>query len=123
VRDVVPPIFLFSDDVESFESVELMLRHVEPWDVSDEMRAFDSVGRRLKLRAEGVVRTRRTVGGGRTLLDWTRSDQVAAAELATLLREYVLAVGHEQPGLSRADLDAAPLSQLVAFVAPRTRVR
>ena len=113
-NDYAPPIFLFDEDVAAFDSIDSMVRYIEPWDVTDEMRAYDSTGRRLQVRASGVQRTRWTVGGGRTWIDFEASGDLAADELAELLRAYVARVGAERMGVQPAA--TLPLDELVAVV-------
>jgi hypothetical protein len=40
--EVVPPLFVFCDDVYSFDSVEAMVRYIEPIDMAEATGAFDS---------------------------------------------------------------------------------
>lgn len=117
-----PTDLLVLGDLESFDSVDAMLTYVEPWDVCDDMKAFDALGPRLTLRAEGVVRGWSSVGGGKTLLADPAAGEVASAELAALLYGYVRAIGPDQFGGAGAELETAPLADLVVMVAPRTRV-
>ena len=117
--DLVPPFFVFSDDVESFDSVGALLQYVEPWDVTSVSAVFDSAGRRLKLRADGVVRTRRTVGDGWTSVDRQGSPPPDGAALTAQLREHALRT-ERTPGVP-ADVARMALPELVALVHPRTR--
>lgn len=113
-------MFLFSDDLESFGSVDAMLRYVEPWDVGEDMQAFDARGHRLKLRADGVVHGKWTVGSGTTLLDEARSGEPASEEMARLLRNYAVRLGCERFGVTEGYIEGASLAELVAMVAPFT---
>jgi hypothetical protein len=109
----VPPIFLVDDDVISFDSIEHMVRFIEPCDVSDDVRAFDAAGRRLVLRASGVRRTRWTVGGGESSVDFEASGEVAADELADGLRNYLCRLA-DRTRMQQAEVETAPLHVLVA---------
>lgn len=120
--DYVPPIFLVDDDVISFDSIEDMVRWVEPCDVADDDRAFDADGRRLMLRASGVRRTRWTVGGGETWVDFEASGEVAPDELADLLRGYVRRLA-DRARMTEAEIATAPLHVLVAVASYWSRVR
>ena len=127
MSDYVPPIFLVSDDVRSFDSIELMVRCVEPWDVTEDVRAFDSTGRRLRIRGTGVRRTRWTVGGGETWVDFDASGEPAADELADVLRDYVdrlvKHLGEERVGLSATAAATLRLDQLVPAISRWTHTR
>ena len=123
VEQFTAPLFHFSDDLVSFDSVELMLRYVEPWDVSDSDQAFDATGRRIVLSGEDVKRRRSWVSGGSTVVDRGRSGALALEERDALLRRYVANVGSERLGVELADLESVPLDRLVATVHPFTRVR
>ncbi len=109
----VPTVFVVDDGVCSFGSVEAMLRYFEPWDVTEQTRVFDSNGRRIVVRAEGVQRTRFTVGGGVVKVDVESSGADESFQLLAALRSYVLSVGPERSGVSAAEADAADLGRLV----------
>lgn len=116
--EVTPPIFVADrGDLDVFPSVGEALAYVEPWDVTDTLQAFDAVGRRLKIAAEGVKRTRWSVGGGTTLLDERNSGDLAPDVLAAILRDYIDKVGPARLGWDRERLDAASLGDLVFAVA------
>lgn len=117
--DYLPPFFAFGDEVESFDSVGALLRYVEPWDVTADLAVFDSTGRRMKVRAEGVVRTRRTVGGGWNLIDRQAPTAPDGAALTARLQDYVDRLA---PTAATAHgVGSMVLPGLVAFVHRRTR--
>ena len=109
----VPPLFVSDPDVDAFESIEKLVAYVEPWDVTESMRAFDAHGRRVVVRSEGVVRTRFSVGGGRTFVDLDESGAEAAEELALVLRNYLSAIGLDRQGWTNEQLHNASLAELV----------
>lgn len=112
-----PPIFVSDKgDLTVHRSVESALRYVEPWDVSESLVAFDADGHRLRIRAEGVKRTRFSVGGGETVLDEAQSGQPDAAGLKALLRDYITRVGAEELGVDSEWMAAADLPDLVTAV-------
>lgn len=115
-----PPIFVFADDLESFDSVEAVERYVEPWDVDGVVDAYDSLGQRLRLTAEGVVRTRRTVGEGTTSLHLDPSVDADPLALAASLREYVLRNDPSRYGLTEDEVRSAGLLDLIEAVHPLT---
>ncbi|MEM9041439.1 MAG: hypothetical protein AAGD33_16200 [Actinomycetota bacterium] len=123
VEQFTAPLFHFSDDLVSFDSVELMLRYVEPWDVSDSDQAFDAAGRRIVLSGRDVKRRRFWVSGGSTVVDLGRSGAPAPDELEGLLRRYIANVGSERLGVELVDLESVLLDRLVATVHPFTRVQ
>lgn len=106
-----PPIFVFDDTVDAFPSVEAMTQYVEPWDVAETTKAFDSTGRVVALRSEGVVRTRWTVGdrNARTFVDEAASGEPQPNELAALLRDHLEGLGSE----------SSPLAELVSVAVAR----
>jgi hypothetical protein len=113
-----PPIFVAdSGDLDVFRSVGEALAYVEPWDVSATLQVFDASGRRLKIVAEGVKRTRRTVSGGSTLLDEGAPVERAPSALAAVLRDYIGSVGPVRFGWDHERLAAASLEDLVSAVA------
>lgn len=121
--DYVPPIFLVDDDdVSSFDSIEDMVRFVEPCDVTDHDRVFDAAGRRLVLRASGVRRTRWTVGGGETSVDFEASGEAAAEELCVHLRKYVRRLA-DRARMTESEIGTAPLNVLVAVASYWSHVR
>jgi hypothetical protein len=112
--DLVGPFFLFDrGEVDVLGSIEEVLGFVEPWDVTDSLEVFDSRGVRIGLRAEGVQRTKFTVGGGRTELDpsspWPSDPDV----LAGRLRAFAQAVGPER---LQCDVETSTLDDLVRVV-------
>jgi len=118
VVEPLPPIFVADrGDLDVFRSVEDMLAYVEPWDVSESLQVFDAHGQRLALKAEGVKRTRFTVGGGRTLLDRGTPEEHVPEVLAAILRDYVRQVGTSHFGWDDEDLRTASLEDLVSAVA------
>jgi hypothetical protein len=120
---ITPPVFFVSDDVCSFDSLDALLGYVEPWDVDASSGTFDALGRRVVLRAEGVARTRRTVGGGGTGIDQPASGGDASAELATALRDYLKRLGAERNDVAAEQLEGAPLSTLVSLAHRWSRCR
>lgn len=114
------PFFYYSDDLLSFDSIELMLRYVEPVDVGADDLAFDSHGRRIVLRGVGVERNRFWVGGGNTMIDVDASGELVPGELVRVLLDYVRSVGPERFGLATIELNSIPLDILVAAVASLT---
>lgn len=80
-----PPIIVFSDDLDTFPSVEAMLAYVEPIDASGVRAVFDAEGHRLAIRTEGVKSQGRWVGGGRVWVEQESSSAVVA-ELDSMLR-------------------------------------
>ena len=118
VIEITPPIFVADKgDLDVFTSIGEALAYVEPWDVTDDLQAFDASGRRLKIAAEGVIRTRRSVGGGTTLLDERHSGDPAPDVLAAILRDYMEAVGPARFGWDHEQVHAASLGDLVSAVA------
>lgn len=118
---IVAPIFVFGDDLTSFDSVETATRYIEPWDADDVTEAFDATGRPVLVIGEGVVRTRRTVSGGRTVIAIDRSAEPEPAALATALRRYVERTGAQRFGLAEPELATVPLDLLVRAVHAQTR--
>ena len=59
-----PPIIVFADVLYAFGSVAEMLQYIEPLDAGEVRAVFDSEGRRLVLRTEGVTTKGFWVGGG-----------------------------------------------------------
>ena len=117
IGDFDPPFFHFSDDLIVFDMLEDMIHFIEPCDVDDGDRVFDSQGRRVVLRAEGVERTRWTVGGGTTMFDAAASGASAPDDLAERLRDHARAVGLDRLGLASDRLDQLDLAALVEAVA------
>lgn len=114
------PFFYCSDDLLSFDSMERMLRYVEPVDVRADDLAFDSRGRRIVLRGIGVERSRFSVGGGYTMIDLDASGELAPGDLVRVLSDYVRSVGPERFGLAGIELTSMPLDNLVSAVASIT---
>lgn len=118
---LVAPLFYFTDDVVSFDSLEALLAYVEPWDVLPTDRGFDAEGRRVALSGGDVVRRRFSVGGGQTALEVDQSGQLAAGEFEALLMSYIRSdagVDLDEPANWKLPLDA-----LVAAVNQRTSQR
>ncbi len=116
--EITPPIFVADKgDLDVFSTVGEALAYVEPWDVTDDLQAFDARGRRLKIAAEGVKRTRRSVGGGTTLLDERNSGDPAPDALAAILRDYIEQVGPARFGWEHDQVHEASLGDLVSTVA------
>lgn len=115
--DLDPPFFHFSDDLVVFDTLEEMTQYIEPWDVHDSDRAFDSRGRRVGLRSEGVERTRWSVSGGETKFDANSSGDRAPDELAARLRDYARVVGPDRLSLPSDRLEQLDLATLVEAVA------
>ena len=122
-NEFVAPFFYRSDDLMSFDSIEGMRQYVEPCDVEEDDRGFDSLGRRIVLRGVGVVRTRFSVGGGNTVFDAEASGEVAVDDFVEMLIEYVRRVGADRVGFAIVELTSVPLADLVAAVATFTATR
>ncbi len=120
---IEPPIFVFADDLSSFDSVDDATAYIEPWDVAEVTEAFDGVGRRLIVTADGVERTRHTVGGGTTTIVVDPTAGADPSPLGRLLRSYLAEIDLEGFGLTDLDLRTAPLAELVEAVHPLTITR
>ncbi len=107
---VVPPLFVLSDDLCSFASVDVMVKYIEPIDATDIRVAFDSEGRRLHLATEDVKTTGRWIGGGRIWLE-SVGPESDSESLDTMLREYL---GHRYTNEALASLDHAALVDAAA---------
>jgi hypothetical protein len=118
--EIVPPVFVCSDDgtLDSFDSVDRMIGYVEPVDVAEVAGAFDSTGRRLVLRAEGME------GGkfGTSFLDYAASGENAADELRAHLRDYVGRLA-DRARMTESEIETAPLHVLAAVASYWSRVR
>lgn len=118
VIEITPPIFIADKgDLDVFPSLGDALAYVEPWDVTDDLEAFDASGRRLRIASEGVKRTRRSVGGGTTLLDERNSGDPAPDVLVAILRDYIERVGPARFGWTHEQVQGASLGHLVSAVA------
>ena len=117
------PIFVFADDLRSFDSVDGATAYIEPWDVAEVTEAFDAVGGRLIVTADGVDRTRHTVGGGRTSISRHPTAEADPSALATLLWGYLSKVDLDQSGFNPIEERAAPLAELVQAVHRLTSTR
>lgn len=119
--DFVAPLFYFSDDVQSFDSMEALLGFVEPWDVELTDRGFDARGCRVVLSGGAVVRRRFSVGGGETVLNEARSGDVAADELEGLLEQLIRSGPSHRFNVDSRTARELPLGELVAAVHPVIR--
>lgn len=95
MEPVTPPIIVFSDDLDTFPSVEAMLAYIEPIDACDMRAVFDAEGRRLAIRTEGLKSQGRWVGGGRVWVEHESSsadvgelDSMLRSELSSRFREF-----------------------------------
>ena len=86
-----------------------MVGYVEPVDVAEVVGAFDSTGRRLALKAEGMERGK----FGTTFVDYSASDDSAVDELCSHLRDYLGRLAH-RTRLQESELATAPLHVLIA---------
>jgi hypothetical protein len=109
--EVVPPVFVCSSDgdVSSFDSVDRMVGYIEPVDVAEVVGAFDSNGRRLALRAEGMERRK----FGTTFVDYSESGDSAGEELCSHLRDYLGRLA-DRTRMQQSEVATAPLHVLVA---------
>lgn len=99
--DVTAPLFVFGDDLDVFDSLDALAQYVEPIDViQGDLRAYDSKGRRVAVRAEGVHTGRFTVGGGRTIAELSQPPVDEPEALASALRGYVASVGPHRFGVT-----------------------
>lgn len=98
--------------VQEHAAIAELVAYVEPWDVDGVIGAYDALGRPIRLHADGVVRTRWTVGGDRTRHTFAPGED-RSAELARTLSTYLEHVGAERTGMTKRELDAAPLATLV----------
>lgn len=113
-----PPIFVADrGDLTVHRSVQDALNYVEPWDVSESLEAFDADGHRLKIIAEGVKRTRRSVSGGTTRLDERAPGAAEPGALRAILKDYIKRVGPGRFGWNDQRLTTASLADLVSAVA------
>lgn len=117
------PIFVFSDDVESFDSLDAMLRYVEPIDVDGRLRVFDAHGREVVVQAVDVKRSGLAVGGGRLEIVGSISTAESAEQFNSLLRKHAWALKRHLGIRWTSDVDIAEeaLSTLVDAVHPWTR--
>lgn len=90
-----PPIIVFSDDLDTFASVEAMLLYFEPIDARGVRAVYDAEGHRLVIRTDGVKSEGRWVGGGRAWVEQESSAAVVGAldamlrsELSSRFREF-----------------------------------
>jgi hypothetical protein len=106
--DIQPPVFVIEGgDVSVYESLEDATNGLEGVDVADGIYTlFDSVGKRIRLRADGVRRGRFVVDIGTVSVDAIEESSEGPAELHRALREYARRLG-------RTDLDSADLHRLV----------
>jgi hypothetical protein len=115
------PFFVVSDDLDSFDTIPELVAYIEPWDVEQVTAAFDSSGQRLHLRAEDVERTQSTVGGGRTILDTSRTSDNGAGEFRDVLSQHAERLGSAKIGIPVDGLEQASLLDLVLAVHRWTR--
>lgn len=112
------PVFLFFDgDLEIVVDIDSLIRAVEPWDVSEALEIFDVSGAIIRIHAEGVRRTRFTVGGGEVVFDGVEQRSDAAVRFRELLLDYIAAVKPRRFELEAADLEHLQLRQLAERVA------
>jgi len=114
VADIQPPVFVVDGgDVSVHDSLEEATRSLEGVDVADGIYTlFDSVGKRIRLRAEGVRRGRFVVDIGTVHVAAIEESSDGPAELRRALRQYARRLG-------RTDLDSADLDRLVEAVSRR----
>jgi hypothetical protein len=99
----LPVIVLEGGDVSLHPSLADATGSLEGVDVAERVyRVFDSAGRRIVLRAEGVHRGRFTVEVGTVHVERIESSPAGIAELRGALIEYLTANG--RTGLGAADL-------------------
>jgi hypothetical protein len=103
-RDVLPPVFVLEGgDVSLHNSLADAIGSLEGVDVAHEIyRLFDSQGRRIRLRAEGVQEGRFFVNVGTVHIDSVERMPAGAPELREALVAYLQHQGSE--GLDTADL-------------------
>lgn len=88
---ILPPIFVFWDELLTFESVEAAERWLEPWCCEEEIRAYDSDGVALHIHPENPLH-----GGVRiSILDPLANK----AEMVALIRERLLGIAEARPDL------------------------
>lgn len=104
-------------DISVHSSIDDALAYVEPWDVNPSLRVFDSRGTCFRFREEGVIRTKRTVAGGQTLLDEPFPGDERPGELVEILREWISQVGPQRFGLSEDAAGRGEFADLVNAVA------
>ena len=109
-----PPIFIHdSGELTAYRSIEEALNDVEPWDVSESLEVFDAEGHRIIIRAEGVKRTKFTVGNGTTSFDDDSSGEHQPEILDAILRRYIDQVGASRVGLDGEQFAVSQLRDLV----------
>ena len=111
LADVQPPVFVIDGhDVSLHDSLTDAIHALEGVDVADGIyRLFDSQGRRVFLRAEGVRRGRFVVDIGTVHLDSVESTPTGATEL----REALVA---RLQSLGREDVATADLATLISAI-------
>ena len=95
-RRYQPPVIIIAEgnDVALYSSLEDAESKLEGIDVDDGVYVgFDSAGRALALRAEGVRRSRRWVDIGTVHISVAQDVATHQEELSALLRSYLDAVG------------------------------
>lgn len=101
-----PPIFVYDlGDLTVHRSVQDALSYVEPWCVTETLEASDADGHRIKIKAEGVTKTRFTVGDGETLFDREASGELAPEALAAILQDYLHGSKWDDEWIKTASLD------------------
>ena len=111
--DVQPPIFVVEGrhDVSVHPSIRDATSGLEGIDVqAGAYRVFDSAGRRIALRAEGVRRRWFIVDIGTVPVDAVETVPTAAGELRELLLEHLESLGGSVP----AGADLATLTNIIA---------
>jgi len=116
--DLMPPMFLLEGhDLSVFDSLDSLVGHVEPVDaMREDFRVFDSVGRRVGLRGEGVNFKGRSNWGGRTIAEPLVPAVFEPEVLAAVLRRHVDSVGYDRFGVSEEWVRDASLQDLVGCV-------
>ncbi len=111
-----PPVLVLEGrDVSLYPSLSDATRSLEGVDVAEGLyRVFDSAGRRIVLRAEGMRRGRLVVNVGTVHVDRIEESPADVAELRDALIKYLAATG-------RIGLDEADLTTLVDAVRHRLR--
>lgn len=114
----MPPLFLFEGhDLSVFDSLGALVGHVEPVDaMREDFRVFDSEGRRVGLRGEGVNFKGRSIWGGRTIAEPLVPAVFEPEVLAAALRRHVGAVGYDRFGVTEQWVVDASLQDLVGCV-------
>ncbi len=110
---ITPPIFIRSDDLLSFSSVEEAASYIEPVDVEPTDKGYDAEGRLLRVLVRGEVKSGPfgiDQRGARVEILQAEETPGHAEELRVLLADWL---GRVRPA---PDLPSANLSELVARV-------